>query len=136
MGQFFSFFIVTLIYTCRAFFCCIIRKYLSHILFWSQLVSVCFAMKRFFSFKIHCLQMLQLFQSRDGPFFFHRHTCLHLSRFFCCIIKKYLSHILFWSQLVSVCFAMEFFFSFKIHVYKCYYCFSQRMGHFFRLLQR
>ena len=52
------------------FFCCIIRKYLSHILFWSQLVSVCFAMKFFFSFKIHCLQMLQLFQTKDGPFFF------------------------------------------------------------------
>ena len=52
------------------FFCCIIKKYLSHILFWSQFVSVCFAMKFFFSFKIHCLQMLQLFQTRDGPFFF------------------------------------------------------------------
>ena len=64
------------------FFCCIIRKYLSHILYWSQLVSVCFAMKFFSSFKIHCLQMLQLFQTRDGPIFFHRHTCLHLSCFF------------------------------------------------------
>ena len=52
------------------FFCCVIRKYLSHILFWSQFVSVCFAMKFFFSFKIHCLQMLQLFQTKDGPFFF------------------------------------------------------------------
>ena len=51
-------------------FCCIIRKHLSHILFWSQLVSVCFAMKFFFSFKIHCLQMFQLFQTRDGPIFF------------------------------------------------------------------
>ena len=73
------------------FFCCIIRKYLSHILFWSQLLSVCFTMKLFFSFKIHCLQMFQLFQTRDGPFFFRRHTCLHLSHFFCSIIRKYLS---------------------------------------------
>ena len=92
-------------------FCCIIRKYLSHILFWSQFVSVCFTMKFFFSFKIHCLQMLQLFQTRDGPFF----SSSHLSRFFCCIIKKYLSHIWCWSQFVSVCFAMKLFFSFKIH---------------------
>ena len=36
------------------------------ILFWSQFVSVCFAMKLFFSFKIDRLQMLQLFQTRDG----------------------------------------------------------------------
>ena len=67
------FFIVTLVYTCRAFFCSIIRKYLSHVLFWSQLVSVCFAMKFFFSFKIHCLQMFQLIQTRDGPFFSSSH---------------------------------------------------------------
>ena len=52
------------------FFCSIIRKYLSHVLFWSQLVSVCFAMKCFFSFKINCLQMFQLFQTKDGPIFF------------------------------------------------------------------
>ena len=39
-------------------------------MFWSQFVSVCFGMKFFSSFKIHCLQMLQLFQTRDGPFFF------------------------------------------------------------------
>ena len=69
-GLAFFFFIVTLVYTCRAFCCCIIRKYLSHILFWSQFVSVCFAMKLFSFFKIHCLQMLQLFQTRIGPFFF------------------------------------------------------------------
>ena len=177
------------------FFCCIIRKYLSHILFWSQFVSVCFAMKFFFSFKIHYLQMLQLFQTRDWPFFssshlstlvyiccaffavsskninhiycfghtssqpvsqwnsfspfkyivykcyscfrpgmslfFHRHTCLYLSRFFCCIITKYLSYILFWSLLVSVCFAMKFFFPLKYIVYKCFSCFRPEMGQFF-----
>ena len=58
------------------FFCCII-------------LSVCFAMKLFFSFKIHCLLMLQLFQTRDGPFF----SLSHLSLFFCCIIRKYLFHM-------------------------------------------
>ena len=41
-----------------------------------------------FSFKILCLQMLHLFQTRDGPFFFHRHTCLHLSRFFYAVSSK------------------------------------------------
>ena len=87
------------------YFCSIIRKYLSHILFWSQLVSVCFAMKFFFSFKIHCLQMFQLFQTKDGPIFFQFFSCFrpgmgqffsssYLSRFFfCCIIRKYLSHV-------------------------------------------
>ena len=67
MGHFFH--LHTCLYLSR-FFCCIIRKYLSHILFWSQLLAVCFTMKLFFSFKIHCLQMFQLFQTRDGPFFF------------------------------------------------------------------
>ena len=113
------------------FFCCIIKKYLSHILFWSQFVSVRFGLKFFSSFKIHCLQMLQLFQTSDGPFFFHRHTCLHLSRFFCCIIKKYLSHILFWSQLVSVCFGIKFFSSFKIHCLQMLQLFQTRDGPFF-----
>ena len=90
-------------------------------------------MKFFFSFKIHCLQMFQLFQTRDGPIFFifHHHTCLHLSRFFCCIIRKYLSHILFWSQLVSVCFAMKFFFSFKIHCLQMLQLFQTRDGPIF-----
>ena len=162
-------------------------------MFWSQFVSVCFGIKLFFSFKIHCLQLLQLFQTRDGPiffivtlvytcraffaisseniyplycfdhsssqsvsewnsfpplkyivykcyycfrpgmghFFFHRHTCLHLSRFFCCIIKKYLSYILFWSQFVSVCFGMKFFSAFKIHCLQLLQLFQTRDGPFF-----
>ena len=104
---------------------------MSHVLFWSRLVSVCFAMKFFFSFKIHCLQMFQLFQTRDGPFFFHHHTCLHLSRFFWCIIRKYLSYILFWSQLVSVCFAMKFFFSFKIYCLQMFQLFQTKDGPIF-----
>ena len=54
-----------------------------------------------FSFKIHWIQMLHLFQTRNGPFFFHRHTC---RAFFAVWSIKYLSYILFRSQLVSVCF--------------------------------
>ena len=92
-------------------FCCIIRKYLSHILFWSQLFrnGTLFLLLKYIVYKCYCC-----FRPEMGHFF-HRHTCLHLSHFFCCIIRKYLSHILFLSQLVSVCFPMKFFFSFKIH---------------------
>ena len=121
------FFHVPLVYTCHTFFCCIIRKYLSHIFICAQFVSVCFAMKFFFSFKIHCLQMLQLFQTRDGPFF----SSSHLSCFFCYIIKKYLSYILFWSQFVSVCFAMRLFFSFKIQCLQMLQLFQTRDRPFF-----
>ena len=110
------------------FFCSIVRKYLSHVLFWSQLVSVCFAMKFFFSFKIHCLQMFQLFQTKDGPFFF---IVTLVTLFFCSIIRKYLSHVLFWSQLVSVCFTMKLFFSFKIHCLQMFQLFQTRDGPFF-----
>ena len=113
------------------FFFSVIRKYLSHILFWSQLVSVYFAMKFFFSFKIYCLQMFQLFQTKDGPIFFHCHTCLHLSHFFCCIIRKYTSHILFWSQFVSLCFAFKLFFSFKIHCLQMLQLFQTKDGPIF-----
>ena len=153
------------------FFCSIIRKYLSHVLFWSQLVSVCFAMKFFFSFKINCLQMFQLFQTKDGPVFFIItlvYTCraffllchqkifvpcivLDTARgwawdgsfffivtfvytcraFFALIIRKYLSHVLFWSRLVSVCFAMKFFFSFKIHCLQMFQLFQTRDWPFF-----
>ena len=83
----------------------------------------------YFSLKKHCLQMLQLFQTGDGPFFFfHHHTC---HPFFCCIIKKYLFHILFQSQLVSVCFAMKRFFSFKMHCVQMLQLFQTRDGPFF-----
>ena len=64
------------------FFCSIIRKYLSHVLFWSQLVSVCFTMKFFFSFKINCLQMFQLFQTKDGPIFSSSHLSTLVALFF------------------------------------------------------
>ena len=113
------------------FFCCIIRKYLSHILFWSQLVSSCFALKLFFSFTTYCLQMFQLFLTKDGPIFFIVTLVYICHTFFNCIIRKYLSHILFWSQLVTVCFAMKFFFSFKMHCLQMFQLFQTRDGPFF-----
>ena len=113
------------------FFCCIIKKYLSRTLFWSQLVSVCFAMKFFSSFKKTLSTNVTVVSDQGWANFFHRHTCLHLSRFFCCIIRKYLSHILFChssSQSVS---QWNSFSPLKYIVYKCYSCFRPRMGQFF-----
>ena len=125
------FFIVTLVYTCRAFFCSIIRKYLSHVLFWSQLVSVCFTMKFFFSFKIHCLQMFQLFQSKDGPFFFIV-TLVYTCRAFFAVSSKNICAIYCFghssSQSVS---QWNSFSHLKYIVYKCYSCFRPGMGQFF-----
>ena len=73
--------------------------------------------------------MLHLFQTGDGPFF-RRQTCLHLSRFVCCIIRKYLSHIIFGcisSQSVS---QWNSFSPSKYIVYNCYSCFRPGMGQF------
>ena len=113
------------------FFCCIIRKYLSHILFCKQFVSVCYTMKLYFLLQ-NTLDINVTFVSyQEWAIFFHRHTCLHLSRFFCSIIRKYLSHVLFWSQPVSVCFAMKFFFSFKIHCLQMLQLFQTKDGPIF-----
>ena len=110
------------------FFCCIIKKYLFHILFRSQFVSVCFAMKRFFSFKIHCVQMLQLFQTRNGPFFF----IVTLVALFFAVPSKNIYPIYCFghssSQSVS---QWNSFSPLKYIVYKCYSCFRPGMGHFF-----
>ena len=125
------FFIVTLVYTCRAFFCCIIKKYLSHTLFWSQFFSVCFAMKFFFSFKIHCLQMLQLFQTRDGPFFFII-TLVYTCRAFFAVSSKNIYPIYCFGHSSSQSVLQWNSFSpLKYIVYKCYSCFRPGMGHFF-----
>ena len=109
------------------FFCCIIKKYLFHILFRSQFVSVCFAMKRFFSFKIHCVQMLQLFQTRDGPFFF----IVTLVALFLLYHQKKIYPIYCFghssSQSVS---QWNSFSPLKYIVYKCYSCFRLWMGQF------
>ena len=113
------------------FFCCIIKKYLSHTLFWSQFVSVCFAMEFFFSFKIHCLQMLQLFQTRDGPFFFVV-TLVYTCRAFFAVSSKNINHIYCFGHNSSQSVLQGNSFSpLKYIVYKCYSCFRPRMGHFF-----
>ena len=120
-------------HTCHAFFCCIIKKCLFHILFRSQFVSVCFAMKRFFSFKIHCVQMLQLFQTRDGPFFFIVTLSLvYTCRAFSAVSSKNIYPIYCFghssSQSVS---QWNSFSPLKYIVYKCYSCFRLGMGQFF-----
>ena len=245
------FFIVTLVYTCRAFFALCSENIFPIYCFGHNSSQSVSQWNSFFSFKIHCLQVFQLFQSKDGPFFFivtlvytchaffavssenicpiycfghsssqsvsqwnsfsplkyivykcfscfrpnmgqffssshlstlvalffalssenicpmycfghnlsqsvslwnsfsplkyivykcfsrfrarmgHFFSLSHLSRFFCCIIRKYLSHILFWSQLVSVCFAMKFFFSFKIHCLQIFQLFQTKDGPIF-----
>ena len=118
------------------FFRCIIGKYLSHIFICAQLVSVCFAMKLFLSFRIHCLQILDLFQTRDGPIFFII-TLVYTCRAFFAESSETICPIysLVHSSFQSVS-QWNFFSPLKYIVHKCYYCFSQRMGHFFRLLQR
>ena len=127
MGQFFS----SSHLSC--FFCCIIRKYLSHILFCTQLVSVCYTMKLYFLLQNTLDTNVTLVSYQEWAIFF-RHICQHLSRFFCCIIKKYLSHILFWSQLISICFAMKFFFSFKIHCLQMFQLFQTKDGPIFFII--
>ena len=113
------------------FFCCIIKKYLSHILFWSQFVSVCFAVMFIFSFKIHCLQMLQLFQTRDGPFFFIV-TLVYTCRAFFAVSSKNIYPIYCFGHSSSQSVLQWNSFSpLKYIVYKCYSCFRPGMGHFF-----
>ena len=110
------------------FFCCIIRKYLSHILFCTQFVSVCYTMKLYFLLQNTFDINVTFVSYQEWAIFF---LSSHLSRFFCSIIRKYLSHVLFWSQLISVCFAMKFFFSFKINCLQMFQLFQTRDGPFF-----
>ena len=113
------------------FFCCIIRKYLSHILFWSQLVSVCFGKKFFSSFKIHCLQMLQLFQIRDWPIFFIV-TLVYTCRAFFAVSSENICPIYCFGHSSSQSVLQWNSFSpLKYIVYKCFSCFRPRMGQFF-----
>ena len=113
------------------FFCSIIRKYLSHVLFWSQLVSVCFAMKFFFSFKINCLQMFQLFQTKDGPIFFIV-TLVYTCRAFFAVSSENICPIYCFGHSSSQSVSHRNCFSpLKYIVYKCFSCFRPRMGQFF-----
>ena len=104
MGQFI--FIVTLVYTCRAFFA-VSSKNIYPI--------YCFVVLVTLRLSLFCNETLfSALSSKNQVWanFFLRHTYLHLSHFFRCIVRKYLSHIFFCAQFVSVYFAIEFFFSF------------------------
>ena len=124
------------LYTLVTLFWCFIRKYLSHTLYCSQLVSV--------SFKIHCLQMLQLFQTNKGSFFFHRHTCIqwlhsfpyimhciHLSHFFGASSENICPiHYIVHSSSQSVSHWISVF-SFKIHCLQMLQLFQTKNGSIF-----
>ena len=66
--------------------------------------------------------MLQLFQTRDGPFFFTVTLVYTCRAFFA------------WSQFVSVCFGIKLFFSFKIHCLQLLQLFQTRDGPFFSIV--
>ena len=113
------------------FFCCIVRNYLSHVLFWSQLVSVCFAMKFFFSFKIHCLQKFQLFQTKDGPIFFIV-TLVYICRAFFAVSSENIYPIYCFGHSSSQSvWQWNSFSPLKYIIYKCFSCFRPGTGHFF-----
>ena len=100
----------------------------SYILFWLQFVSVCFAMKLFFSFKIHCLQMLHLFQTWDGPIFFIV-TLVYTCHAFFAVPSESIYPIYCFGHSLSQSVSQENSFSpFKYIIYKC---FRPGMGHFF-----
>ena len=81
-----SFFFITLVYSgCIAFpytmhlytlvtlFWCFIRKYLSHIFSYDSSSQSVSHWKYVSASKLHCLQMLQLFQTKKGSFFSSSH---------------------------------------------------------------
>ena len=124
------FFIVTLVYTCHAFFAVSSENICPIYCFGDSSSQSVSQWNSFSPLKYIVYKCFSCCRPVMGQFF-HCHTCLHLSRFFCCIIRKYLSYILFWSQLVSVCFAMKFFSSFKIHCLQMFQSFQTRDGPIF-----
>ena len=125
MGLFF--FIVTLVYTCRAFLLYHQKIFVPYIVLVTARLSL-FRNEILFLLSNTLSTNVTVVSDQGWAIFFHRHTCLHLSRFFCSVIRKYLSHILFWSQVVSVCFAMKFFFSLKIHCLQVFQLFQTKDG--------
>ena len=97
-----------------------------------------------FSFKIHCLQMLQLFQTKKGSFF-HRHTCiqwLHSFSLYNAFVytchtflvlhqKIFVPYIILFTARLSLFHTESLFSPLKYIVYRCYSCFRQRRDHFF-----
>ena len=112
------------VYTCHTFFC-FIRKYLSHKFSYDSLSQSVSHWNSVFSFKIHYLQMLQLFQTKKGSFF-NCHTFLALHQ------KIFVPYIILCIARLSLFHTVTLFSPLKYIVYKCYWCFRQRRGHFIR----
>ena len=124
------FFIVTLVYTCRAFFAVLSENIYPIYCFGHSSSQSVSEWTSFPPLKYIVYKCYSCFRPGMGHFF-HRHTCLHLSRFFCCIIKNIYPIYCFGhssSQSVS---EWNSFPPLKYIVYKCYSCFRPGMGHFF-----
>ena len=128
MGQFFS---SSHLSTLVALFCCILRKQLSHILLWLQLVSVCFAMKLFSPSKYIGYKCYICFRPGMGQIFSSSHLYTLVALFLRYDQKLFILYIL----LVTAChslFRNETLFSPSKYIgYKCYICFRPGMGQFF-----
>ena len=125
------FFIVTLVYTCRAFFAVSSKNIYPIYCFGHSSSQSISEWNSFPPLKYIVYKCYSCFRPGMGHFF-HCHTCLHLSRFFCCIIKINIYPIYCFghssSQSVS---EWTSFPPLKYIVYKCYSCFRPGMGHFF-----
>ena len=86
------------------------------------------------AFKIHCLQMLQLFQTKKGSIFSivtfvysgyiaFPYILLHQ--------KIFVPYIILCTARLSLFHTVSLFSPLKYIVYRCYSCFRQRRGHFF-----
>ena len=125
------FFIDALVYTCRAFFCCIIKNiYPIYIVLVTVRLSL-FHNETLFLLSNTLSTNVTVVSDQGWAFSFSlSHLSTLVALFFALSSKKYFSHILFWSQLVSVCFAMKFIFSFKIHCLQRFQLFQTRDGPF------
>ena len=71
-----SFSLYNALYTLVTLFWCFIRKYLSHSLYCSQLVSVCFTLNLCFLLKNTLSTNVTVVSDKEGLNFFHRHICI------------------------------------------------------------
>ena len=85
----------------------------------------------FFSFKIHCLQMFQLFQTRDGPFFFIIRLVYTCHAFFALSSENIYPIYCFGHSSSQSVLQWNSFSPLKYIVYKCFSCFRPGMGQFF-----
>ena len=113
-------------------FLCFIRKYLSHIVYCAQHVSVCFSLKLCFRLYNTLSANVTVVSDKEGviffivtllysgyiafPFIMHS---IHLSHFLK-LHQKYLSQIFYCTQLVSVCFILKLCLSVS-HLYSVFF---------------